>query len=113
MSTDQVTNEFGWALAAAAGDKDGNVLADDLARRASWFVKSDRASLIAVVRDWLECRDELLTVQGTLLVASLRLVELKNEVAGVRADVAAGRFLEPSSLWLFDRAIARLSSSTS
>ncbi len=111
MSIDQVTNEFGWALAAAAGDKDGNVLADDLARRASWFVESDRASLITVVRDWLECRDELLTVQGTLLAGSVRLVELKDEVEDVRADVVAGRFLEPSSVWLFDRVIARLTDS--
>lgn len=108
MSRDQVANEFGWALAASGADDDGNLLADDLERRASMFVAADRASLVEVIREMLESRDELLTVQATILAGRLDLAELMSDIVAVRAEVAAGRFLQPSSAWVFDRVIARL-----
>lgn len=110
MSTDQVINEFGWALVSPGVDKDGNVLAHELERRASMFLATHRASLIEVTRDWLERRDELLTVQAAVLVGRLRLGELTPQIIAVREDVVAGTFLRPSSVWVLDRVIARLDS---
>ncbi len=108
MSKAQVLSAFEEALELPEAAKSGNLLAEELRRRASAFVLTDRDGLIEAVRDWLDSGEEILTVQASVLAREFQLRELRGAIERVRNDVASGVFLKPSSTWLFDKTLDSL-----
>lgn len=108
MGKADVLAAFDDALRLPEAEKSGNILADELKRRAARFADRDRRGLVEAVEQWLESRDELLAVQGAVLVREFRLRELREVTKRVRDEVASGGFMRPSSTWIFDKAIASL-----
>ncbi|HEV2952460.1 MAG TPA: hypothetical protein VG015_00010 [Candidatus Dormibacteraeota bacterium] len=108
MGKAEVLSAFEEALELPESAKSGNLLADELRRRASFFAARDRDGLVGAVQEWLEARDELLTVQAAVLVREFRLVELHDVTRQVRNEVALGTFMKPSSTWLFDKTLDSL-----
>ena len=104
----EILADFRSALHLPGVEKSGNILADELKRRAQRYLEKDRVGLVDAVEEWLEARDELLTVQAAILVREFRLVELRDKLEGIRDEVAAGAILRRSYLWLFDRALESL-----
>jgi len=96
------------ALEDPAAEKDGNILAELLHQKARLLLQSDRAGLIEALREWLEARDDILSVQAALLIGDFQLAELRAELEHIRNEVAARQALRPSSMWLFDKALARI-----
>ncbi|TMC45247.1 MAG: hypothetical protein E6J25_02720 [Chloroflexi bacterium] len=110
MSKESALAELAGSLEDPAIEKDGNLLAESLRQRARRLLQSDRSGLTAALRQWLEVRDDVLSIQSAILIGDLRLSELRSALHQVRNEVAAGRALRPTSLWLFDTAIATLAS---
>jgi hypothetical protein len=108
VSKESALAELAGSLEDPATEKDGNLLAESLRQRARRLVQSDRAGLTAALRQWLEARDDVLSIQAAILIGDLRLSELRSALHQVRNEVAAGRGLRPTSLWMFDKAIATL-----
>jgi hypothetical protein len=108
MSKEDVMADFRIALQLPGVEKSGNILAEELKRRATRYVDRDRTGLVGAVKDWLEARDDLLTVQAAVLIREFKLDELKDSMRRIRNEVAAGAFLKPTSVWIFDRALESL-----
>jgi hypothetical protein len=108
MSTRDVLADFRSALRVPGVEKSGNILADELRRRADRYIVNDRAALVGAVREWLDARDELLTVQAAILAREFSLAELRDVIQHIRDEVAAGTALRPSYLWLFDKALKQI-----
>lgn len=108
MSKDEVLAAFDEALRRPEAAKSGNLLADELRRRASVFAMADRVSLVEAVREWLDSHDELLAMQAAVLAREFLLGELREAIERVRNEVASGEFMKPSSTWLFDRTLESL-----
>lgn len=97
----QLENDLG----DPAFEKDGNLLADQLRRRLKRLVQTDRAGVVEALREWLEAREMLRTIQAVVLVRDVGLVELLPLVRQLRQEVGEGRTLRPSVLYLFDAAL--------
>ena len=108
MGKADVLAAFDDVLRLPEAEKSGNILADELKRRASGFVTHDRQGLVEAVREWLESHDEVLTIQAAVLIREFHLSELRESTKRIREEVAAGGFMRPSSIWIFDKAIAGL-----
>ncbi len=108
MTKEDVLRSFSMALETPAAEKDGNVLADELQRRAARFVTKDRAGLVEATRDWLCSNDAVLALQAAVLVREFHLVELREETERVHRKVASGVFMKPSSAWVFEQAVRSL-----
>ena len=108
MTKEDVLAAFDDALRLPEVEKSGNILSDELKRRAARFAVHDRQGLVEAVRQWLESRDEVLAIQAAVLIREFRLSELRDSIKRIREEVAAGGFMRPSSIWIFDKAIASL-----
>jgi hypothetical protein len=108
MAKEDVLRSFGLALATQSAVKDGNVLADELRRRAATFATRDRMGLVDAVREWLVSRDAVLALQAVVLVREFHLIELRDETEQVRQEVISGAFMRPSSAWIFERTLRSL-----
>jgi hypothetical protein len=108
MSKAEVLSVFEEALELPESAKSGNLLADELRRRASFLAARDRDGLVGAVQEWLDARDELLTVQAAVLVREFRPVELQDLTRQVRDEVASGTFMKPASTWPFDKTLDSL-----
>lgn len=109
MAKQEVLASFEMARRIPGVEKSGNVLADELNKRAARYVKADRAGLVDAVGEWLESYDEVLAVQAAILVREFQLNELRDATQRIRDEVALGRFMKPRSVWIFDRALESLS----
>ncbi len=108
MGKEAALDELAVPLEDPATEKDGNILAELLYQRARRLLGSDRPGLVEALRDWLEKRDDVLSIQAVILVRDLRLTELRSLIGELREEVASGRALRPTSLCLFDKALASL-----
>lgn len=108
MTKADVLESFNIALLQPGAGKSGNLLADELRRRASQFVSVDRQGLVDAVGEWLESREDVRVIQAAVLIREFRLKELLEPMTRIRAEVASGAFMQPSSCWIFDRAIEKL-----
>lgn len=94
MAKTNVLASFQTALSMPEAENSGNLLADELRRRAVNFLSRDRASLVEAVRDWLVSHDELLATQAAVLVGEFQLQELREATKRVRDEVASGSFMK-------------------
>lgn len=108
MSKADVLESFNLALLQPGVEKSGNILADELKRRAAAFLSNDRGGLVDAVSEWLDSRDDVRVIQAAVLIGEFRLSELLEATRRVRAEVASGVFMRPSSTWIFDKAIEKL-----
>ena len=75
MTKEDVLQSFGVALDTPGAEKDGNVLADELRRRAARFVTKDRSGLVEATREWLCSNGSVLALQAAVLMREFHLVE--------------------------------------
>ncbi len=54
------------------------------------------------LRDWLEAREMVRTLQALILVAHLHLHELRPLVSDLTGEVESGKALTPATAYLFD-----------
>jgi hypothetical protein len=109
MTKEDVLASFECALHSPGVEKSGNILADELKKRAARYVSTDRVGLVKAVDEWLESRDGILATQAAVLIRDFRLVELREATQRVRDEVARGTFTSPTAVWLFDDALKSLS----
>jgi hypothetical protein len=109
MSKEEVLADFQMARDNEDYRKDGDLLFDDLLKRAKRLVVQDREGLVDALRYWMSLRDEYLTEMAIILTGELLLKELRPDLEKIREDIISRKYYRVKYTGWVDKALEALS----